>query len=111
MLNESEVKRDRRGVSKGFKLPKGLRPNRVKASPPIAPIEHITEDYNTIKKDNKRKMSETTLKYLKDTKAISGDQFAIYSISKDLPEDREVISEKNIIEHLNLKLIEFYEKT
>jgi hypothetical protein len=43
-------------------------------------------------------------------KAISGNQYAVYMASQEKPEDRKSISEKNTIEHLNLKLLELYEK-
>ena len=111
ILNESEIKRSTRGDKRGSKVPKGLRGDRIKKPPLKTPISHIEDDYRAIKKAPKRKMSGTTLKYLKDKKIISGDQYTIYNLSNDLPEDRKIISELNTVEHINLKLLELYENT
>lgn len=68
ILNESEMKISTRGNKRGSKVPKGLREGRIKKPPLKAPIIHIEDDYRAIKKEPKRKMSSTTLKYLKEKK-------------------------------------------
>lgn len=112
ILNESEIKIGTRGtLRKGAKVPKGLREGRLKKPPLKAPISHIEDDYRAIKKAPKRKMSDTTLKYLKDKKIISGDQYVNYRFCQEKPEDRTIISLQNTVEHINQKLLELYEKT
>lgn len=104
------MKRDRRGARENTRVPKGLQAGRIKTPALVAPIAYLEDDYRAIKKAPMRKMSNITLKYMKDKKAISGDQYAIYKTSQEKPEDRELIVLKNIVEHINLKLLELYEK-
>jgi hypothetical protein len=108
ILNESEMKRTARSSRGRIKVPKGLR-KREPIPPLMAPIEQLTEDCIAIQKNSKKKMSSATLNYLKNKGIISGDQYIIYCIAQDKPEDRKIISELNTIEHINLKLLELYE--
>lgn len=113
LSTETEQKRSTRGVrgARGInRIPKGLIAGRIKTPALVAPIEQFTDDVRAIKEAPLTKMSHTTLKYLKDAKVISGDQYAVYMVTQEKPEDRTIISEKNTIEHLNIKLLELYRK-
>jgi hypothetical protein len=69
----------------------------------------IEDDYRKVKRDLKQKMSELTLKYLKEKRVLTHEQYFLYRPAAEKPEDRITITEKNIIAHINLKLINFYE--
>ena len=75
----------------------------------FSPIPKIEDDYLRVKRSPLLKMSDLTLRYLKFRKLISSEQFVLYNWAHDIPEDRTILTEKNIVEHLNLKLIGLYE--
>jgi hypothetical protein len=75
----------------------------------VAPFPVIEDDIRAIRKDPTRKMSELTLRYLKGRKIISSEQYSVYRWAHNCPKDRTIITEKNIIEHVNLKLTELYD--
>jgi hypothetical protein len=74
------------------------------------PFEIISEDYRAVKRDIKIKVSTMTLQYL-NRKGVC--KFPFYSFYKEIPErpeDRINHTEKNVIEHINRKFIEHYER-
>lgn len=75
----------------------------------VAPIPVIEADLLRLKKDNKQKMSALTLRYLKDKGIISSDQFVTYNWAHDIPKDRTIVTEKNVVEWVNLKFVGLYE--
>jgi len=71
-------------------------------------LSQVREDVRAIQQDRKRKMSEITLRYLKEKRIIGGDKVGMYlSVTRD-PEERKTISEKGIIELVNNKLLDAY---
>lgn len=81
-----------------------------KVSPePKVLIPFIEDDYRRISKDNTRKMSLKTLKYLKEKGLVKHHHFFMYSQVPERPEDRTLIPEKSVIEIVNAKLIHLYE--
>lgn len=81
-----------------------------KVSPdPKLLIPFIEDDYRRISKDNTRKMSLKTLKYLKDKGFVKHHHFFMYSQVSERPEDRTLIPERSVVEIVNAKLIHLYE--
>jgi nicotinamide mononucleotide adenylyltransferase len=116
--NESEKLRESRGPGRPKGSGKKMKPLLKLRSKresyggeevEVAPVAKIEDDYKAIKKNPKLKMSVLSLKHLKDRKVISSDQFATYQWSHTLPEERTIITEKNVVEHVNLKLVSLYE--
>lgn len=54
-------------------------------------------------------MSAITLKFLRDHRIIKAEQYVIYSQVSERPEERTLITEKNVIEWVNSKLCRLYE--
>lgn len=73
------------------------------------PIPVIEDDYRAIKKDIKKKMSLLTLKYLHNQGKVKAPYYSIYKMAADRPEDRISVTEKAVIEHINCKLVNYYE--
>ena len=81
---------------------------RVSPDPKIL-IGKIEDDYKLISKDKTKKMSAITLKYLRDHRIIKAEQYVIYSQVSERPEERTLVTEKNVIEWVNNKLCRLYE--
>lgn len=81
---------------------------RVSPDPKIL-IGKAEDDYKLICKDKTKKMSAITLKYLRDHRIIKAEQYVIYSQVSERPEERTLITEKNVIEWVNSKLCRLYE--
>ncbi len=81
---------------------------RVSHDPKIL-IGKIEDDYRLISKDKTKKMSAITLKYLRDHRIIKAEQYMIYSQTSERPEERTMVTEKNVIEWVNSKLLRTYE--
>lgn len=74
------------------------------------PFEAITDDYRAVKKDIKTKVSAITLQYL-NRKGVAKFPFnSFYKEAAERPEDRKTVTERNVIEHVNQKFIEHYER-
>lgn len=81
---------------------------RVSPDPKIL-IGKVEDDYRLISKDRTKKMSAITLKFLRDHRIIKAEQYVIYSQVSERPEERTLITERNVIEWVNNKLIYLYE--
>jgi len=74
------------------------------------PFEAITDDYRAVKKDIKAKVSALTLQYLNRKGVAKFPFYSYYKEAADRPEDRKSVTERNVIEHINGKFIEHYER-
>lgn len=81
---------------------------KVSPDPKIL-IPFIEDDYRAISRDHTRKMSQQTLKYLKDKGFVKHHHFFMYSQVSERPEDRTMIPERSVIEIVNAKLVHLYE--
>ena len=111
--NDSEKHREGKGKGsrKAMFPPARLREIKEKAmhAVSVTPIDRITEDYTAVIKNRRIKISEVVLRYLKDKRIIKGQLFAVYMIADDRPENRS-LTITNVIEDVNMKFLEMYDK-
>lgn len=110
IINDSEVYREGRGG--GGKTPLSLRRERERCggeAVKVANIPVIEDDYRAIKKDRKAKISELTLRYMLDRRYIKRHLFAGYMATHTRPEERSTLTEQNVIDDVNGRLVELYE--
>ena len=111
--NDSELKRGQRGTgSKRGTVPiSRIRKFREDAGCQVnvTPIDQLTDDYTAVIKNRRIKISEVVLRYLKDKRIIKGQLFAVYKIADDRPENRS-LTITNVIEDVNMKFLEMYDK-
>lgn len=74
------------------------------------PFEIITDDYKAVKRDIKTKVSPITLRYLNRKGVCKAPFYSMYKEVPERPEDRITVTFKNVIEHVNRKFIDHYER-
>ena len=109
---DSEIQREKNGTgSRKGKIPirrfKELREGSG-CHVYTAPIDSITEDYIAVLQDKKKKIFQVVLRYMLDKRIIKGHLFTVYNGTSTKTEDR-ILTEVNVVEDVNAKLIEFYE--
>jgi hypothetical protein len=112
IINDSEVYREGRGGGRGGKTPLSLRRERERYggdAVKVAPLARIEDDYRAVKKDRNTKISELTLRYLLSRRIIKRHLFAGYMATHTRSEERKTLTEKNVINDVNNKLVELYE--
>ncbi len=73
------------------------------------PINDINEDYLRLRKDYRAKLSEKTLEFLQYRDIITKGELDIYSAAERKPEDRKIITYRNVVIDINKKFLEFFE--
>ena len=81
---------------------------RVSPDPKIL-IPVIEDEYRKVKRDPTQKIGELTLKYLRDHRIIKAEQYVLYRLISERPEERTMVIDRNVIEIVNEKLIFLYE--
>lgn len=81
---------------------------RVSPDPKLL-VPVIEAEYRKVKRDPTQKIGELTLKYLRDHRIIKPEQYALYRLISPRPEEITMVIDRNIIEHVNNKLVWAYE--
>lgn len=72
-------------------------------------IPVIEDEYRKVKRDPTQKIGELTLKYLRDHRIIKAEQYVLYRLISERPEERTMVIDRSVIEHVNNKFIAYYE--
>lgn len=71
--------------------------------------ETINDDVQMVLQFPRKKISNTTLKYLRDKKLITSWQYDVYRFTVSSPDERFLPSDIAVVKHVNELLIRHYE--
>jgi hypothetical protein len=75
----------------------------------LPPFGVIEDDYHRVKKDITKKISPLILKFLRQKGIVQAPFYAVYKIVSERVEEIKMNVDRSIIEHVNNKLIWYYE--